>query len=253
MAGLSDITGKRRPDYWQRRIIELERAVQTVRTARSAQATQIGSGGTTVAGGQVTVLDPAGNVLLAVGTRTDDPSVIGLETFRGDGRVMFRSMGAGFLGLSYTGIYDGGGNAVVQDHPAYGGLQRPFLSLGQMVDASAPGSFPASPTSTTWVTMQTAYCQRQNPACRWDAMVSSSDASTTGNVQLVDANGVVIGAPIPVPPGAVSYVSMGPVLWPDATWSWGDAMYLSVQAQRTGGTGAIGVRTTGLWGMGNAA
>lgn len=121
-------------------------------------------------------------------------------------------------------------------------------AMGPLVDASVPGTFPASPTSATWVTMQTGFVYRAQPRVRLDVLVSSSAPATTGNVQLIDAAGNMIGT-IPVAANASSYQTLGPVAWPAGTWTPFDGMYLSLQAQRTAGTGTIGVRCTGLWGV----
>lgn len=122
------------------------------------------------------------------------------------------------------------------------------VSMGPLVDAAVPGTFPTPPTSSTWVTMQTGFVYRAQPRVRLDVLVSSPDVSTTGNVQLVDAAGNVIGT-IPVAANTSSYQTLGPVAWPAGTWTPFDGMYLSLQAQRTAGTGTIGVRCTGLWGV----
>lgn len=202
-------------------------------------------GSVNINGGILTVYDSAGNVVATIGT---DSHGTGFRSYRADGTPLMASMGAGGFGLNYTSITDRGSRNIIQDDVLHGGIARPYLELGRMVDAAPPGTVGGTTTSSAYVAVQTGFCVRWNPQVRWDAMVSSSTAATTGNVQLVDASGNVIGAPIPVPPGAVSYVTLGPVLWPALSWTPGDAQYLTVQAQRTAGTGTIGVRTTGLWG-----
>ncbi len=235
------------PGAIMRILQDLQRQITEDRGARTLAASSITGGGITVAGGLITVLDGSGNVLCTIGTNTDGS--IGLRTFRPAGTPMFSSMGQGTGGLNYTQVNDKFGFTAFNDDPLLGGLQRPYLPMGPLVDASTPGTVQAPTTSATYVTMQTGYCVRSHPRVRWDAIVSSSSAGTTGNVQLIDASSNVIGV-VAVPANAVSFVTLGPVQWPAGTWAPGDGQYLSVQAQRTAGTGTIGVRTTGLSGQG---
>lgn len=229
-----------------RRLKRIEQRLNQQVTARSLGYATFPSGGSMIISGILTVIDSAARTLATIGS---DVNGTGLRTFRAGGAAMFESMGSGYAGLSYTVLRDVNGNAVIQDDPS-AGLAHPYHAMGPMVDYLAPT---ATTTSGTYTTLQTGLCTRWNPCAYAVFLVSSSAAGTTGNVQLVDAANNVIGSPIPVPENGQQVVTLGAVgtstgsvPWPAGTWTPGDTQMLSVQAQRTAGTGTIGVRTLGL-------
>lgn len=207
---------------------------------------QVGNEVTVQGAGAYTFSDPDGNPLCQIGQLPDGG--IGLKTYRSDGTVLLESVGSGYGGLAYSMIRDGMGIAVVYDEPAQNGLARPRLSLGQWVDFTPLGTPAAPTTSATFVSLQALFAYEQNPAVRFDLYVSSPDAATTGEVRVLDPNGVIVGSALTVPPNANTLVHLGPTLltgWPSQEL----AGYFTLQARRTGGTGAIGARGMGAWGV----
>jgi hypothetical protein len=207
---------------------------------------QVGTEVTIQAGGLYTFTDATGNKLCQIGVLPDGG--FGFKTYRPDGSVMLESVGSGYLGLTYTAIRDQLGNALFFDDPVANGISRPRLSLGQWVDYTPLGTAAVPTTSATFVTLQALFAYEQQPAARFDLMVSSPDAATTGEVRVLDPNGVAVGSPLTVPPNANTVVHLGPTIltgWP----SYDLAGYFTLQARRTGGTGAIGARGLGAWGV----
>jgi len=247
------------PDFLVRKIHDLEARLNRLETANTINAATIDGGAglavvdggsVTLAGGSLVVLDPGGHEICAIGVDPLSPTTSGLVTRRTDGTVMFASEAVGYLGLVYTAIFDASGFFVIGDDPLYGGVGRPHLALGQWVDNTPLGT-PAAPTvSATFVTLQVAQVLRANPQVRVDAIVNSSSAGTTGDVQLLDPAGVPVGSPLAVPVNATSYVTLGPILWPSG-WVPGDGGLCQLQARCTGGAGTIGVRGIGIYGMGS--
>jgi hypothetical protein len=247
------------PDFLVRKIHDLEARLDRMETANIGNATTV-SGGTglavvaggsvTLAGGSLIVQDPDGNQICSIGVDPLNPTTSGLVTRRTSGRVMLASEAVGYLGLVYTAVSDSGGSLVFCDDPVRGGLGFPYLALGQWVDNTPLGT-PAAPTvSATFVTLQVAQVIRANPQVRVDAIVNSSSAGTTGDVQLLDPAGTPVGSPLSVPVNATSYITLGPTAWP-AGWVTSDGGLCQLQARCTGGTGTIGIRGIGVWGVGS--
>lgn len=233
-----------------RRIEELQAGQRQNAAAQVLQKVNIPQGGITLRGGSVVVDDSSGNVIGSLGVDPTNATQRGFVTRRVDGSLMLASFPSGLGGFVYTALCAIGGIPVVQDDPVFGGLGRPFLSLGQWVDNAPLGQ--AAPTTTvtgTWVTQQVAMIYRNHARVFISAVVNSSSAGTTGNVQMLDFLGATVGSSIAVPANATTSVTLGPVAWP--TWAYLDSGTVSLQAQRTAGTGTVSIRGIGIWGVSN--
>jgi hypothetical protein len=228
-------------DALRRRIKALERAVAYMRSARAT----IGKAGVDGSSG-LKVYDGAGHVLAIIGKQPD--GTIGFKTYRPNGAVLLDSVGSGYLGLNYTAIRDRDGHAIVYDDPVTAGVARPRISMGQWVDFTALGVPAAPTTSATFVTLQALFAYEQSARIRVDVMVSSNDASTTGEVRVVDPFATQVGPVLTVAANTTALMQLGPVGLP--SWpSYDTAGYFSLQARRTAGTGTIGARGMGAWGV----
>lgn len=140
--------------------------------------------------------------------------------------------------------FDRTGNIVIADDTTSGvGLASPWIPAGAFVDyLAAPTAVTAS---ATYASIQISQYYKQHPKLVV-ALVVRSDAGTTGNVRIVDELNNVIGTPIAVPAASFFIGQIGPVAMPGG---FGDSKNLFIQAQRTAGTGNIGVRGMSAYGI----
>jgi hypothetical protein len=237
---------------------DLLRRVENLETARPLESASIGAGGVQVIdGGSIKVVAPNGTITATFGAlpssfnRIDGTPQQGILVRREDGTVALMLADASPttnpIKQSWQ-FQDRIANIVLADDTNGGvGIARPYMSMGQWVDNVASGSSATPTTSATFVTQQVAHVYRSQPRLVAGAIVNSTSAGTTGEIQITDFVGAAIGSPVAVPANAVSYVFFGPVAWP--SWSFLDNGLLNLQARRTAGTGSIGVRGISLWGF----
>ncbi|MGI8665661.1 MAG: hypothetical protein ACR2N4_06500 [Jatrophihabitans sp.] len=233
--------------------------VRKLETADPLQNATIHKGGIKIVdGGTITVIDADGHTVALIGAlptafnRTDGSRQPGFVLYREDGTT------AAFLGdLNATTppykqalqLLDRTGNIIIADDTNGGvGLARPYVPMGSWVDNLAAGSSATPTTSAAYVIQQIAYAYVQHPKVRIDVIANSTAAGTGGAIGLFNQFGNQVGGDIAVPANAVSYLSLGPIaMYPG--WAFGDNGYWTLRAKRTAGTGAIGVRGVGFWGV----
>lgn len=225
-------------DDVQRQLADLRRQVKELQGARSLGSSSLGSGSLTVAGGDLVVLDGSGNIVAELSQALPDSLGSGLIVKRSDGTYQF-------ISGNFTGISDRSNTVVVSDDTTGGmGIATPwFHEAGTFIDNLAPTN---TTTSASYVTLQTGFVVRAHPKFVFAALVYSSAAATTGNVQLIDGASNVC-ATVAVPANALTYLTTTAAAWP--SWTFLDSQFMSVQAQRTGGAGTIGVRALGIVGV----
>lgn len=156
--------------------------------------------------------------------------------YRDDGSTAFRIGGALGQPQFFAG-YDRSGNIVLSDDTTSTvGIATPYIPAGAFQSNSAPAD---TTTSGAFTTLQTAQFSKMNPRIAMQILARASDGATSGEVRVVDEDGVQIGGTITVAAGAFQYYSIGPVPVPGA---FKESKSLNLQARVTGGTGSIGVR-----------
>ena len=208
-----------------------------------------------VAGGSINVKDPdTGNTIFYSGTATI-PDGSGrtqmISQFRRDDNTAGLAIGdfgtaPGHAHLQAMVWYDRNGNPVFADDTVGGkGIAAPYIPFGPFMSNTVPTD---TTTSSTYTTLQTALGDWMNPKISIQILVLASDSTTKGNVRVIDQSGNVIGAPIAIAAGSYSYYTIGPVAMPG---NFKDALSLNIQAQRTAGSGTIGVRGISALGRAN--
>lgn len=123
------------------------------------------------------------------------------------------------------------------------GLARPYIPLGTFVDITAPA---ATTTSTSFTALQWGHVYQQHPRV-FLSMLAQTSAGTTGQLRLT-VGGVQVGI-VSVGAGTFGQVNIGPVAWPSTTYVYLSQGVMQIEGKVTGGTGSIGVRCLGAWGM----
>jgi hypothetical protein len=261
-------------DSWiARELKDLQRQIVELRAARTLEAATIGAGGITVDGGSISIKQGgaiavydqnSGRLVFYVGRAgfnstpaegyTDQMVV---QVFRDDGSAALQladlNATPGHAHQQAWQSFDRTGHVVMADDTNSGtGLARPYLSLGQFEDISA-ASIPVT-TSATFVDLQWTAAYRQHPKANLSVIVYSSDGATTGTVQIADVPGNVIGSPLSVTGSEFTLLNIGPTAWPTGSWSGPDEILggpavLKLQAKRTAGTGNIGAKVIGAYGV----
>lgn len=246
---LGRIADKGRADYWPRRIAALEARIKELETARSLENAHVGAGGITLGNnGSLTIQDADGRVVATFGAlppafnRADGSRQPGVALYREDGTL------AAFLGdtnpttppfRQSLQILDRQENIVVADDTNGGqGLANPYVSGASWSDSNIT-RWPST-TGATFTEIAYAYHTAQNPRVQFDIDLQA-DASTTGQFRLMVTNhtgtAVQIDA-IQTVTGAFKHWTKFQVALPAGT-QWGELLYLSLQGQRTAGTGTI--------------
>lgn len=226
-----------------RRLEDLERTVRSMQTllvnAGTLQVNDPNSGNRVFFVGEAGMNDGSGRMQAIVDIRRQDGTAA-LEMIDG-------GTAPGHTIEQALQWFDRAGNIVIADDTNGGiGLADPILSVGSFVDITSL----ASTTSASYVDLQWCAGIRLHPRVEASLLVQSTVAGTTGNVRIVDNAGSVIGT-VAVTSLEFGQVSIGPVAWP-AGWAWGEGMQtLKIQAERTAGTGTIGARCLGIWGVGS--
>lgn len=188
----------------------------------------------------VKVYYESGQIAFYSGELTD--GTVGTVMFRDDGTIAFSITGVPGQ-PQFAAIRDRAGTAIVTDDTTSGvGIGVPYIPWGPFVSASVPTD---TTTSTSFVTLQSALSAKMNPRITMQILGRSSDASTTGEIRVVDEGGVQIGATISVAANAFQYYNIGATTLPGAFKA---NKSLNIQARVTAGPGTIGVR--GIYALG---
>ncbi|KDN84369.1 hypothetical protein [Kitasatospora cheerisanensis] len=98
-------------------------------------------------------------------------------------------------------VWDRAGNTIIADDRVSGqGLARPYLSTDAWFGATEVPAFTTS--STSFTTLQHMVWYKQHPRVEANFLVRCSDATTSGQIQLIDDNNVVVAGPVNVAAGA---------------------------------------------------
>lgn len=125
------------------------------------------------------------------------------------------------------------------------GVAEPPMAMGQWTNYN---QYPTSiTTSATFDKLVQTQAFTTHPRVQADFVVRASDGTTAGEVRLTDPNGQQVGPTFTVAAGDYRYATIGPVAPPTWTWKQSGTWYL--EARVTAGSGNIGVRGTGLWGV----
>lgn len=188
-------------DWIARRFAELERRIEEMGAARSAEATTVGGGGITLkAGAELHVQHPNGQDVLEVSA--DDQGIYTIRMRRNDGSLVFETATT-VLESQYFALHDTIGHIIFSDDAVSAqGLARPYLQWRALPTAEL-GTIPASgrTTSATFVALWTVVGEKQHPKLRID-LHTRTDATTTGEVRVRDPNtGAVLTGPHVIPAG----------------------------------------------------
>jgi hypothetical protein len=141
-------------------------------------------------------------------------------------------------------MLDRAGNTIFAEDTVSGfGIANPYIPLGTFVDITPPA---ATTTSTSFVALQWGDIIQQHARLSVSLLAQTS-AGTTGEIRLT-IGGVQVGI-VSIPAGAFGQYAIGPVAWPSGTFNWLSHGTAQLEGRRTGGTGSIGVRCLGAWGV----
>jgi hypothetical protein len=243
-------------DSWvARQFADLQRQITELRAAQTLNAATIGSGGLTInQDGSLQVVDQAsGRQVVYIG-ETVIPDGSGRRQMvayftRDDGNVALVLGDAGsvpgHVHQQSLQWFDRVGNVVMADDTVSAvGLARPYIPAGTFVDITSPS---ATTTSTSFVGLQWADCFQQHPKVTASVLVQTG-AGTTGQVRLT-LGGVQIGAALTVPAATFSQLTIVAAPWPTGSYLFSQRVTVQLEGKVTGGTGSIGVRGLGFWGV----
>lgn len=224
------------------RLAKLERKIRALEKRKTIGRASLSPGDNiTVIGGQLRVYDTLGNLIGFLGTTAGGET--GFFVQRADGTSSFYAWTSGG---GFAAMFDRASNYVVTDDATSGqGLARPYVPLGSFVDNSAPTR---STMSTSWTTLQTLSGYKQHPKITMQVLVQTG-TGTTGDVRVVDQNGVQVGATQSIAAAALEYRTIQGAL----AGAHMLGVSLNLQARVTSGVGAIGVRGGAAWGVESAA
>lgn len=238
---------------------DLLRRIENLETARPLEAATVGKGGITIAnGGSVRVVAPNGAVIATIGAlpasynRIDGSPQQGVILTREDGTIAMVladvSPTTNPIKQAFQ-IQDRSANIVIADDTNGGvGVARPYVPVATFEDISS-ATVPMT-NSAAFADIQWGLASRQHPRVVAQMLVRSDLAGTTGNVRLMDGLGNQVGPTIAVAANTFVVATIGPVAWTGGTWSFTEGFpMMVVQAQRTAGTGNIGAKMLGCWGL----
>lgn len=240
----------------------LEQALRAQQTARSGNAMTIdgkpgieinnGGGLTINDGGSLNMTTSTGTIVLS-GRRRDIPDGSGrvqqgFTLARDDGTVAFYVLDLGIVpGHTHQqswALLDRAGNVIVAEDTVSGhGIATPYIPAGFFADITPPT---ATTTSTLFTAMQWADSYQQHPKLTASVLVLTP-AGTTGQIRMT-VGGSQIGSTVTVPSGTNGQLTIPAGAWP-GTFVFGQRLTVQLEARVTGGTGSIGVRALGLWGV----
>lgn len=238
-----------------RRIENIERDISEMKAARTLEAATIQQGGIQIVqGGTVKVVDANGNVTAIIGAlpaaynRSDGSPQPGLMFSRPDGTTALllgdRNATVPPYSAAFQVIDRLGGRVVLSDDTNSGhGLATPHVLHSPLQDTNVT-TWPST-TATSWTTIANGLAEMQNPKLQWQIALSA-DAGTTAQFRLM-GNGTQLGTTQTVVgggSGVITYWQPASVNMP-AGVSIGDFLSLSLDAQRTAGTGSA--RAVCIW------
>lgn len=240
------------PGWVNRKIRDLERAIQDLRSERRAPATTIGSGGLVVDGGEILLLDTDGSVLFRVGQQQYGDR--GVSIYRESGLPAVEvTRGADNLPQAVR-IRDSAGNEIVSEWGFGAGLARPLLAM-PAYPVAAPAAYgvhgpEVTTISASFVTLWSMRTTQQNPLWNPRLMLKCSDGTTAAEVRVVKEDGSTILSDFftgpwvgTVPTGSTAFVLRNPYLGIDSAY--GSDVTRHVQVRRTAGTGTVSIAVPG--------
>lgn len=255
------------PGWVNRKLQNLQDQINAMRSERRAASTTIGEGGSLFIRGLLKIagsLDLTGTMSMK---SADDVEMVrigdmpygrGFELKRDDGTpaLRFRKPFSNSTTQAWT-LQDRQSQVVVAESDLTPGLGRPHLEHPlQPVAATSgtavtcgPHGWERQTSSTSWTTLYVYDGKVQNPFLDFKFAALCSDATTAGEIQVIDLN---TGSPLPgyfepawvgtVPAGTTTYLVVDPpntrITTPGIS-SVGAYMRLGVQVRRTAGTGSI--------------
>lgn len=249
------------PGWINRKFQEIKRELEALRSERRAAATTVSEGSIRLAngaslvvdGGDVIMLDEDGDELFRIGTMPHGDR--GLRIRRTDGsaaltlaRIFDFSSGQELV------VLDRLGNPLMAEEALGSGPAYPVfhIPMQPVQPASAPliagpRGLEISTNATSWTDVFAARFLRHNQFGTFRVHVAASDATTTGEVRLVDASsgfhlgqflaGGYVGSR---PAGSTGFVDvlLPSIFLPGAPWA---PISLAIQARRTAGSGTLRV------------
>lgn len=237
-------------------IKDLQRRLRNLETANPLQAGQIGQGGITATnGGAFSVIDTDGHTVAIIGAlppafnRSDGSAQPGTIYYREDGTIAAALADLNPLTPPYKQAWqnvDRSNNVIFADDTNSGfGLARPYIPAGTFVSISVPTD---TTTSTSFTGLAWADVFQQHPKITASVLVQTS-AGTTGEVRMTIVGGPQVCSTLTVAAGIFGQVTLQPGAWPAGTYAFDQRITMQLEARVTGGTGSIGVRALGLWGV----
>jgi hypothetical protein len=198
-------------------------------------------------GGRLIVTTPAGSQILYIGKQSpahpDGSDQQGLVVRREDGSVALAVWTGAGSGVQPIQIWDHLGNVIFAEDLNSGGLASPYLAASGWFGAT---EYPTATTSgAAFATVMHLPWIKQHPIVEANYLVRCSDASTAGEIRLVDDSGTQVGSTVTIPAGGFTYGSIQGAVG----GSFQQRMYLHWQARTTAGTGTIGVRGLSTYGI----
>ncbi|MEO7260248.1 MAG: hypothetical protein ABI047_03160 [Jatrophihabitantaceae bacterium] len=142
-------------------------------------------------------------------------------------------------------LFDRLGNVIFADDTDGGvGLARPYVPAGVFADITAPS---ATTNSASFVGLQWADSYMQHPKVTCSMLVQTS-AGTASQVRLT-VGGVQIGVPLAIAAASFGQFTIPPSTWPAGSYVHEGRVTVQLEARVTSGTGTVGVRALGFWGV----
>lgn len=188
-----------------------------------------------------------GKSLITVGNLGDGTK--GAHIRRMDGSSAFRVYTDPTNGTGFVGMFDAHGQYIVTDDSASGfGIARPYLPIPMAPYVPPLTGGAAQTTSGTWVPLLVGVVPLQHPVIM--GTVSAQTATGVTAQLRVAIDGVQVGGVVTLDPGSWGL----PLLGPAATASevYGAFHTVTVDAQVTGGSGAVAVAPVSLYGVESA-
>lgn len=231
----------------EQRFLDLEAALAQVRGVIARRPKfEVSSGDLTIDGGDVLMLDTDGSVLFRLGAQTEGDR--GITIYRQDATPALRISRPDPILPQRVELFDGDGNAIVQESFEGNGLNKPRLSL-PLVPIAAPAAYgvrgpEVSTTSGTFVGVFRLQTRQQNPLWQPGFYVRTSDTTTAAEVQAVN---VATGTPLneffgspylgTVAAGTTAHRELIPSIRLPGVME--DRITVEVQVRRTAGAGTV--------------
>ncbi|HEY0889379.1 MAG TPA: hypothetical protein VGE38_07200 [Nocardioides sp.] len=245
-----------------RKLEQLQRQIEALRSERRAAATTItdgdlrvsGGGSLIVDGGDFLLLDTDSSTVFRLGPQIHGDRGVSLLRIDGTEALAVRKRFAGSTDQS-IGVYDRNGKQMLVEEelgdgfaaPAFPIPVQPRLATSGAVNAG-PHGLEVSTTSGSFVTTHLAQFFRQNQYLRMRIAVAASDTTTAAEVQVINtATGLALRPFLAAEwlgvraAGSTAYTILQagsgvPLVAPGA---FGDLISLEVQVRRTAGSGTL--------------